>query len=84
MILDILKTKEEADVEINSMMISRHDDQGLKCWFCGVCDYSNKKKDLVFRHVDLVHYNFSYCCEACGKITPTQNALFFHKREYHK
>ena len=83
MILDILKTKEEADVEINSMMISRHDDQGLKFWFCGVCDYSNKKKDLVFRHVDLVHYNFSYCCEACGKIIPTQNALFFHKREYH-
>ena len=74
----------EADVDINSMMISRHDDLGLKSWFCGICHFSNRKKDLVFRHVDQLHYDFSYCCETCGKIVPTQNALCFHKREYHK
>ena len=75
MILDILfKTKVEADVEISKMMFSSQNDQG-KCWFCSLCDYSNKRKELVFRHVDRFHYGFSYSCDVCGRISPTLHAM---------
>ena len=87
MILDILlKTKTEAYVEISWMMFSSQSDQG-KCWFCSLCDFSNKRKELVYRHVDRFHYGFSYNCDVCGKISPTLHAMEMncrcHKKEHH-
>ena len=84
LILDILlKTKAEADVEINSMMISSVSDLG-KAWSCCVCNFSHKKKDNVFRHVDQLHYGYSFSCEICGTISPTLYALYYHNKIHHK
>ena len=87
LILDILlKTKAEADVEISGMMFSSQSDLG-KCWSCSLCDFSNKRKELVYRHVDRFHYGFSYNCDVCGKISPTLHAMEMncrcHKKEYY-
>ena len=80
----LLKTKNEAEIEINSMMTNNFDYMGNKSWFCNICNFSHKRKQFVFRHVDQLHYTFSYSCDICGKITSTMNAMFFHKRDNHK
>ena len=87
MLLDaLLKTKAEADVEISGMMFSSQIEGQGKCWFCSICDFSNKSKKIVIRHVDRFHYGFSYNCEICGKISPTLHAMSMnchcHKKEH--
>ena len=87
MLLDVLlKTKAEADLEISGMMFSSQSEGQGKCWFCSLCDFSNKRKDLVIRHVDRFHYGFSYNCDVCGKISPTLHAMSMncncHKKEH--
>ena len=81
----VLKSKAEADDEISSMMVSSLTEEG-KIWLCSSCNFSHKRKDRVFRHVDQFHYEFSYNCEACGKISPTLHAKLMnckcHKKEY--
>ena len=81
----VLKSKAEADNEISSMMVSSLTEEG-KIWLCSSCNFSHKRKDRVFRHVDQFHYEFSYNCEACGKISPTLHAKLMnckcHKKEY--
>lgn len=86
LILDILlKTKAEADVEISSLMMSSLTDLG-KIWFCSICSFSHKRKEIVFRHVDRLHYEFNYNCDVCGKISPTLHARSMNckcdKKEY--
>jgi len=79
-----VRTKSEADVEINSLMFSSFDEEGKKIWVCGVCNFIHVKRDKLHRHVDKEHYHYSYSCELCGRIVPTQNALMTHINNKHR
>ena len=79
-----VRTKSEADVEINSLMFSSCDEEGKKIWVCGVCNFIHIKRDKLHRHVDKEHYHYSYSCELCGRIVPTQNALMTHINNKHR
>ena len=82
--LDILRNKAEADVDINAMMLCHTDDQGLRAWLCCICDYSNPRKEVTYKHCDAKHYNYKYSCEFCWKIVNTQHALSQHISAHHK
>ena len=79
-----VRTKSEADVEINSLMFSSFNDDMKKIWVCGVCNYVHIKRDKLYRHVDQAHYHYSYRCEHCGRLVPTQNALMTHINNKHR
>ena len=79
-----VKTKEEADADINAMMLLGSNLEGQKIWFCSVCNFSKKQKHLVFRHVDKMHYEFAISCELCGKFFSCVDGLMEHRRNIHK
>ena len=80
----MVKDKEEAKSEINSMMESQVNEFGSKDWYCSVCNYSNCRKSVVFQHVDSRHFEGNYNCEYCLKLFPTQQALAQHINFKHK
>ena len=79
----MVKTKTEAEADINALMVSSVSDGGHKFWICGICEFSNKHKHLVFRHVDRLHYEFDVNCDICGKFFITIDASLEHKRNIH-
>jgi len=81
---DILRNKSEADVDINAMMMCHDQGQGSKAWLCCLCDYSNPRKEVTFKHCDAKHYPYKYRCEFCWKVVNTQNALSQHISAHHK
>ena len=66
------------------MMMCHDLGQGTKVWFCRICDYSNPRKEVVYKHCDAKHYHYKYSCEFCWKISPTQHALSQHISKMHK
>ena len=78
-----VKTKEEAEADINAMMLLGSNIKGHKFWFCSVCNFSKKEKHLVFRHVDRLHYEFGISCDLCGKIFSTIYGALEHRRNIH-
>lgn len=82
-ILDLVKSKAEAESEISAMMIRAADEHGKTSWLCGVCNFSSAKQE-VFRHIDCHHYKFMCICDQCGKLCQTWEALRIHVRRYHK
>ena len=79
-----VRTKSEADIEINSMMLSSFDENGKKMWVCCMCKLVLPEKRNMYRHIDQAHYKYSYGCEHCGRLVPTQNALMTHINNKHK
>ena len=79
-----VRTKSEADVEINALMFSSINEEGKKIWVCGVCNFIHIKRDKCHRHIDQAHYHYSYRCELCGRLVPTQNALMTHVNTKHR
>lgn len=79
-----MKTKIDAEAEINEMMLSSVNEEGQKFWFCGVCNFSYREKIKVFKHVDSKHYEFGLSCDICGKKSATLNSLQQHYRSNHK
>ena len=78
-----IKTKEEAEADVNAMMLLGSNIKGQKFWFCSVCNFSKKEKHLVFRHVDKMHYEFGVDCDVCGKIYSSIDGLLEHRRNIH-
>ena len=74
-----IKSKAEADLAISNMMRL----EGGQ-WTCNNCDYSQARRDVVYKHIDTKHYFYSYQCEFCYKTSPSQHALKEHNRTYHK
>ena len=71
---------ENLDDMINA---SFHSQDGLH--YCSLCDYSNKYKTNVRRHVEANHVDEKQRqvqCHLCDYVGPTRNALTIHLRKH--
>ena len=76
---------DQLDSYISEMLNQSDDDMGLKTFFCGICNISSNKKQIIERHVEAQHVDTRpFECHICGKLHKNRRSLQGHYRIYHK
>ena len=83
-ISSFLKFKHFILVTGHEEMINSKMWKGEGQWACTDCDYTSKKKDHVYEHIEAKHVQGpGYMCQQCDKVCPTRKALRHHLGRYH-
>ena len=65
-------------------MRSFRNELGELIWDCLDCDYRNKKKTNIFRHVEAKHVLCQYVCHICSATMSCRNSLKQHVIRVHR
>ena len=74
------------DLEIENLVSGKilltNDEAGRKQWVCVECNYHQKLKNDVVKHVERRHLNLKLACSMCQHVTNSRSDLKTHMRSH--
>ena len=68
---------------LDGRLVAHTDENGKKSWFCVECEYTQKSKKDVVKHIERRHLTLTIKCNICDYSVKSRNDLRTHMRTFH-